>query len=89
MAPKALQACKERNVSQKQMVFSKIGNEYSYGMTLYEIFIGKLPFKEHAKNNYDDVLKGRHLVVPKFVEDWTRELLSMGTESQILDLGLQ
>jgi len=42
-----LDACKHRNVSMKVELFTKAVDVYSYGMTCYEILIGKLPFEGH------------------------------------------
>ena len=80
-APEILQACKERNVSQNQKVFSKAADIYSYGMICYEILTGKLPFEDHTENDYDVVLNGGRPKVPRYVEDWIRELLSRCWES--------
>ena len=74
-APEILQACKEGNVS-KNKVFSKAVDVYSYGMTCYEILIGKLPFGDHIGNAFDVVLEGGRLEIPYYVEDWTHQLLS-------------
>jgi hypothetical protein len=75
-APEILQACKEKNVSQKPELFTKKVDVYSYGMTCYEILTGKLPFEEHSIHEYDLVLQGQQPVVPKYVDNWVHDLLA-------------
>lgn len=58
-APEILQACKNRTVSQSPECFTKKGDIYSYGMTCYEILIGKLPFEDREVYGYDHVLQGQ------------------------------
>jgi hypothetical protein len=75
-APEILQACKEKNVSQRPELFTKKVDVSSYGMTCYEILTGKLPFEEHSIHEYDLVLQGQWPVVPKYVDNWAHDLLS-------------
>ncbi|KAG0613405.1 hypothetical protein M758_6G100400, partial [Ceratodon purpureus] len=75
-APEILQACKDGVVHQKPEIFSKAAHVYSYGMTCYEILTRKFPFKNHPLNDYDLILaQGRRPELPKYVDDWTQELL--------------
>lgn len=74
-APEILQACKEKNVSNRPELFTKEADVYSYGMTCYEILTGKLPFQGHSTREYDLVLSGQRPDVPDYVEDWMRGLL--------------
>ena len=53
---------------------------YSYGMTCYEVLIGKLPFQDHPLIDnkallIDLVISGLCPTVPRFVEEWTVDLL--------------
>lgn len=75
-APEILQVLQERKIYQKPEVFSKAPDVYSYRMTRYEILTGELPFESHLTKNYDFSLNGGRLVVPDYIEDWTRKQLS-------------
>jgi serine/threonine protein kinase len=74
-APEILQACKDRNVSQKPEVFSKATDVDGYGMICYEILTGKLLFEHHLTSDYNLVLSGKCLELPEYVEDWIYKLL--------------
>ena len=74
-APEILQACKDHKVWERPEVFSRAADIYSYGMTCYEILIGKLPFEGHPQNDYAHVLNGNRPMLPKDVEDWMHDLL--------------
>jgi serine/threonine protein kinase len=81
-APEILQVCKERKTSERLEVFSRAADIYSYGMTCYEILVGKLPFEDHPLS--DNIALLTDLVinqclrpeVPEYVEDWKRSLLA-------------
>jgi serine/threonine protein kinase len=74
-------------VSQRLEVFSRTVYTYNYGMTCYEILIGKFPFENHPlrKNHslLSDLVINQHLCpkIPKYVEDWICELLKTCWES--------
>jgi serine/threonine protein kinase len=74
-APEILQACKERNVSQRPELFTAAADAYSYGMVCYEILTGKFPFEGHARNDYDLVINGQRPELPHYVDERARELL--------------
>ncbi|KAG0599017.1 hypothetical protein M758_12G120500 [Ceratodon purpureus] len=80
-APDILQACKERNVSKRPELFSKLADAYSYGMTCYEVLTGRFPFQDHPLSEQlsllTDLVINHHLrpEVPEHVDDWARELL--------------
>jgi serine/threonine protein kinase len=86
-APEILQACKDQMVSEKLEVFSRSADAYSFGMTCYEILTGKLPFEDHplSGNRYalTNLVINQHFrpEVPKYVENWARELLRMCWQS--------
>jgi serine/threonine protein kinase len=68
-----LQACKDRKLMGRQEVFSKAADVYAYGMTCYEVLIGKLPFETHCASDYDLVLNAARLVVPEWmlaIQSW-------------------
>ncbi|KAG0561702.1 hypothetical protein KC19_9G085200 [Ceratodon purpureus] len=83
MAPEILQACKDGKPNKRPEVFSKASDIYSYGMTCYEVLVGKLPFEDyplngkHDRDVLTDLVINRHFrpEVPGYVEPWTRELL--------------
>ena len=76
-APEILQALKEKvNSKEREKLFTKKVDVYSYGMTCYEILTGKLPFEGYEKYMYDVVLNGKPLEVPEYVDDWMRDLLT-------------
>jgi serine/threonine protein kinase len=82
-----LQACKDQTTNKKPEVFSTAANAYSFGMTCYEILIGKLPFEDHPLSDkcyiLTDLVINQHLrpKVPEYIVDWTHELLSMCWQS--------
>ncbi|KAG0586010.1 hypothetical protein KC19_2G056300 [Ceratodon purpureus] len=78
-APEILQAIKDKLIHDKarQEVFSREADVYAYGMTCYEILTGKIPFGDHSLWDYSIVLNGGRPEVPKYVEDWMDDLLSM------------
>jgi serine/threonine protein kinase len=73
-APEILQACREKNVNKRPELFTRAADAYSYGMTCYEVLIGKLPFQGDDVT-MDLVIQGQRPEVPEFVDDWARELL--------------
>jgi hypothetical protein len=68
-------------VSKKFEVFSRAVVAYSFGMTWYEILIGKIPFEDHPLSDFEliDLVIYQYLCVEvlKYVEDWIRKLLKM------------
>ena len=79
-APEILQACKDRVVGQREDLFTRKVDIYSYGMTCYEVLTGKLPFQDHPliEDNVllaDLVISGLRPMVPEFVEDWVVDLV--------------
>ncbi|KAG0559070.1 hypothetical protein KC19_10G076800 [Ceratodon purpureus] len=80
-APEILQACKERMASKKPEVFSRAVDVYGYGMTCYEVLVGKLPFEDHPLSGENrlltDLVINQDLrpEIPEYVEGWARELL--------------
>ncbi|KAG0625440.1 hypothetical protein M758_2G055500 [Ceratodon purpureus] len=74
-APEILQAIKEKKVGERPEVFSREADVYAYGMTCYEILTGKFPFATHPVWDYSIVLNGGRPDLPKYVEDWMRDLL--------------
>jgi serine/threonine protein kinase len=74
--PKILEACKDKCVSKRPELFTKASNIYSYGMTCYEILIGKFPFDGHPFHDYNLVINGGFLEIPEYVDDWVRGLLT-------------
>lgn len=71
-----LQACKDKSVSRRPKFFTKKVDAYSFGMTCYEILTRKLPFEGPPLMDYDLVLEGHRLELPKYVDDWMRKLLN-------------
>ncbi|KAG0586014.1 hypothetical protein KC19_2G056700 [Ceratodon purpureus] len=74
-APEILQAIKDKKVNERPEVFSKEADVYAYGMTCYEILTGKVPFGDHPIWDYSIVLNGGRPELPKYVEDWMRDLM--------------
>ena len=79
-APEILQACKDRVVRQREDLFTREADVYSYGMTCYEVLIGKLPFQDHLLIDdktllIDLVISGLRPMVPEFVEEWVVDLV--------------
>ncbi|KAG0554601.1 hypothetical protein KC19_12G104100 [Ceratodon purpureus] len=80
-APEILQACRERNVSNRLELFSESADTYSYGMTCYEVLTGRVPFQNHPLSKecalLTDLVINQHLrpEVPEHVDDWARGLL--------------
>jgi serine/threonine protein kinase len=82
---KILQACKDENVSKRSEVFIKQVDIYSYGMTCCEILTGKLPFGGHSLSDYDLVLNGGRLEVPKYIDDWVHGLFNWSWQPNAID----
>ncbi|KAG0603176.1 hypothetical protein M758_10G071900 [Ceratodon purpureus] len=80
-APEILQACKEKLTSQRPEVFSRAADVYAYGMTCYEVLVGKLPFDDHPWSCNKPLLmdlvinQGLRPKIPEYVEGWAQELL--------------
>ena len=79
-APEILQACKDRVVSQREDLFTREADVYSYGMICYEVLTGKLPFENHPLIDdnallTDLVISGLRPMVPEFVKDWVVNLV--------------
>ena len=91
-APKVLEACRRRNVGRKPELFTREADNYSYGMTCYEVLIGKVPFEDHPLRDQHGVLMDlvidQHLrpKVPDYVEDWAWKLLH-GVGNELLKKG--
>jgi serine/threonine protein kinase len=75
-APEILQAVKDKNVSRRPELFSRAVDVYGYAMTCYEVLTGEIPFEGRATQDYDAVINGLRPELPKYVDDWARELLS-------------
>ncbi|KAG0559120.1 hypothetical protein KC19_10G080500 [Ceratodon purpureus] len=81
-APEILQACNDKMTNQRPEVFSRAADIYAYGMTCYEVLVGKLPFEDHPHHNKMSLLKD-HVInhdlrpkIPEYVEVWARNLLN-------------
>ncbi|KAG0603225.1 hypothetical protein M758_10G076800 [Ceratodon purpureus] len=80
-APEILQACKEKLTSQRPELFSRAADVYAYGMTCYEVLVGKLPFDDHPLSSNKPLLmdcvinQDLRPEIPEYVEGWARELL--------------
>lgn len=79
-----LQACRDYSVSKKRELFTMASDAYSYGMLCYEILIGKLPFEDYGKSDFDHVLVGERPSLPNHVDGWLQDLLRWCWESNPL-----
>lgn len=84
-APEILEACKDYSISDKQELFTKEADAYSYGMVCYEILTGKLPFEGYRHGDCEHVLLGQRPKIPKYVDTWIRKLLTRCWQANPID----
>jgi hypothetical protein len=77
-APEILKAVKDRTVSttDREALFTKNADVYSYAITCYEILTGGMPFKGVSQNNYDIVINGARPSLPPEIPPWMEALLN-------------
>jgi serine/threonine protein kinase len=72
--PEILHGVKNRCV--EPSLFTEKSDVYSYAMSCYEIFTGKIPLENVAANDYDAILlHGARPQLPSGLEPWIRSLL--------------
>ena len=73
-APEILQQLREAKV--RNIQFTPAADVYSYAMTCYEIWTGRIPFEGYKNSDYDPVLLGVRPTLSDYVPTWVRNLLA-------------
>jgi hypothetical protein len=76
-APEILCALKNKaeNKHSDPKIWTKKVDVYSYAMTSYEVLTGCIPFQNHARNDYDDVIGGARPPLPDYIDHEIQELV--------------
>ncbi|KAH9564203.1 hypothetical protein CY35_04G013200 [Sphagnum magellanicum] len=73
--PEVLKALKSGSPEDLKLAYLPAGDVYGFGMVLYELLTGQIPFQGHSLNDYDLVISGARPDIPDDVSPEMRDLL--------------
>ncbi len=74
-APEVLKALRYGSPEDLQLAYSPAVDVYGFGMVLYELLTGRMPFQGRSLNDYDWVISGHRPDIPDDVSPEMRNLL--------------